>query len=105
MRVCAGPAWGPFTAGESSEALTHFDRQAHVLEYEATDGLPWFVRSAKNRWSVDAHGPEECIVKSHAQLDVALYLRPLLSFLGIFLRGPMNKLLNELAAEVLKRKP
>lgn len=102
-RVCAGPAWGPFPAGEVTERLTEFDRSHRVLAYEGTGGLPWFLKSARNQWTVVALGPERCRVESKARLEFVFFLEPVFAVLGkIGGSRFMRSFLDELRKEILR---
>ena len=51
--------------GDIDEALYVFDPRQLKLAYEAT-GLPWFVRKAVNRWSLEALGEQQTRLRIHA---------------------------------------
>ena len=70
---------------EFKEKLIHFDREAMTYEYVGTEGMPWFVTGAQNRWSVIANGEAKSVVKSHAQLHLKWWLRPLAPVLRLLI--------------------
>ena len=77
QRTCTTPGIGPFPAGTIVERIVAFDREAMDLTYEVVEGLPWFIRSARNRWSVSADGPDRCRVQSRAHLELHWAVWPL----------------------------
>ena len=99
-RVCAGPPWGPFPGGTMKEELRHFDRERRQLVYAATEGLPWFVRDASNRWTVDALDGERCRVRGDADVRLVRWLAPLGWLLSLAMRQPIRAILVELEAAV-----
>lgn len=100
VRTCASPGWGPFPAGEVTEELTRFERDAMTFTYAATSGLPPFVRAAQNRWTVEPTGPERCVVHSHATLELAWWAWPMVPFVRLSTRGPLRELTEELRHRV-----
>ena len=63
IRTCQVASFGPFAPGVVEERLMVFDPNAMSLEYDSTAGLPAFVRSAVNRWSVHAQSEMTCLVR------------------------------------------
>ncbi len=99
-RYCDNPGWGPFPEGQTVERLTEFSPHERALTYEPTDGLPWFVTSAKNRWTVTPLGDEKCLVRSDATVELMFFLRPLGFIFTALLAGPMKTLLGELTTAI-----
>lgn len=92
-RTCQIAGFGPFSAGEVKERLVDFDRAAMCLTYQSTAGLPGFVRSAVNRWSVQPATDSTCVVRTHATLEIRGPMR----LLGV----PLARKLESEAALVL----
>jgi Polyketide cyclase / dehydrase and lipid transport len=66
-RVCrTGIALVP----EATEIIVDYDEAGHHLTYQATRGLPRFIRLARNRWQVTPLGPQRCRVEFQARLEV-----------------------------------
>jgi len=57
---------------EVQERLTAYDELGMTYTYVATQGLPVFVRHAENTWSVQALGPDQCLVEARTMVHVAL---------------------------------
>jgi hypothetical protein len=62
VRTCRIAGFGPFKPGTIKERLVAFERDARRLAYESTKGLPGFVKSAINRWSVHSTTEASCVV-------------------------------------------
>lgn len=65
-RACTIAPFGPVKAGVVSERLLGFDREAMRFEYEAAGGMPAFIASAVNRWSVTPLDEGRSLVRIHA---------------------------------------
>ncbi len=104
-RTCEGVGFGPFPPGEVTETLTAFDDDAHRFTYKADAGLPWFVKQARNAWSVESVGPNECIVRSKATVELVWFLRPFGSLLPLLLAHDMEHFSDELRHRVETGKP
>lgn len=75
VRHCvSAQSFGPFKPGPVKERLVEFDPDARVFAYEAFEGLPGFVRSARNRWSIEADG-ERCVIRFDATLELQGVMR------------------------------
>ncbi len=48
------------------ETFTYYDEAGMKFGYEATAGLPFFVKSAENNWHVQSVGPNKSVVKTWA---------------------------------------
>lgn len=95
-RACSIAPFGPIRAGVVRERLTRFDAEGMSFEYEAVGGMPRFVSSAVNRWSVtpvDATRSRVCI---HATLR----LRGPMSLLGCVLRWQFTRAGAKVAEEL-----
>ncbi len=65
-RVCESSI-GPVT-----ETITEYDQTNHRIAYEAqAEGMPSFVRSLHNVWSLTASGPDQTDVEMVTTLDLA----------------------------------
>lgn len=67
-RACTIAPFGPIRSGVIRERLTRFDPDARSFEYEAVEGMPRFVASAVNRWSVTRVDDARSRVCIHATL-------------------------------------
>lgn len=87
VRHCvSAKSFGPFKPGTVKERLVEFDPEARVFAYEAFEGLPGFVRSAGNRWTIQADG-EHCIIR----FDATLQLRGVMRFAWPLMRRMMKR--------------
>jgi hypothetical protein len=86
VRTCRVSAFGPIAPGEVKERLVAFDAAAMSLAYEAAAGMPRFIASAVNRWSVQPLGEARCLVRSHATVE----LRGPMALLGFALTRRME---------------
>lgn len=100
VRVCTGEGFGPFPPGQVRERLLAFDRDGMQFTYEATEGLPWFVRRARNRWRVEPLGSDRCAVTTHATVELAWWVRPVGFLLPRAMKAALNTFLDELRARV-----
>ncbi|MGH1340935.1 MAG: SRPBCC family protein [Nannocystales bacterium] len=96
VRSCGGERFGPFPAGEVSEELTHFDREAMTFRYRGTEGMPWFVDTVTNTWTVHPLDHGRCEVVLEPELVVRWWLRPLQPVVVWMTRGMMRGLLDEM---------
>jgi hypothetical protein len=69
-RVCATAIPG-FQAIQ--ETFTSYDDDAMRYSYEATQGLPRFMKHALNHWSVHALSPTSCEVEAQAEVEMSLF--------------------------------
>jgi len=76
VRTCAVAGFGPVSAGEIKEKLPLFDPDAMAFTYVATAGLPPFMRSATNRWTISARAVGGSVIRTHATLQLAWWARP-----------------------------
>lgn len=99
-RVCENRGFGPFPASQITETLTRFDRQTMSFAYDATEGLPAFVRKAENRWTIEPVGPHQCRVRIHATVTLAWWARPFGFLLPSLMRRDLDRFLEELRHQV-----
>jgi hypothetical protein len=69
-RVCATAVPG---FGKIEETFTSYDENAMRFSYEATEGLPWFIKHAENHWRVRSLGPATSEVEAWAEVEVSLF--------------------------------
>lgn len=55
--------------GVVKEQLQVLDHERRTLAYEATEGLPFFMRRAINRWSVESLDANRCKVHMHSSIE------------------------------------
>ena len=67
-RVCSAKGFG-----DTLEALVNYDEAAMCFTYKALKGLPWFMTSAQNNWSVRELGNGQCEVASRAEIYMRLF--------------------------------
>jgi hypothetical protein len=78
-RVCATGVRG---FQDVHEQFVSYDEEARRFAYEATAGLPWILRHAKNQWQVFPVDEAHCQVEAQAVVDLRAFpgilLAPLL---------------------------
>lgn len=105
IRICQVARFGPFRAGVIHEQLVDFDPAAMTLSYKSTAGLPAFVRSAVNNWSVHPDSAATCIVRTHATLELRGPVRLLSFFVTRKLQAEAARVLDELRHQVEYGRP
>lgn len=100
VRTCETHAFGPFAAARITEELAELDPGAMRLRYVAGGGLPRFIPSSQNRWSVEALGPQRCRVRSHASVELRWWALPLAPLLGWSIRGEVERFGRDLREHV-----
>jgi len=79
-RVCSAKGFG-----DTEEELTHYDDNSMSFSYNAVKGLPFFIKTAENNWSVHSVSESETIVKSRAEIEM--------NFFPGFILAPLFKLM------------
>jgi hypothetical protein len=87
VRTCHIAGFGPVKPGVIRERLVTFDARAMSFTYEAVSGMPAFVASAVNRWSVHHRGDTACVVSTHATIE----LRGAARLLGWLMRSRLQR--------------
>jgi Polyketide cyclase / dehydrase and lipid transport len=95
-RTCQVAQFGPFAPGVVKERLLAFDGLAMSLRYESTAGLPRFVKSATNRWSVDPRTEATCLVRTEATLELQGPIRLLSMLFARVLQAEAIRVLKDL---------
>jgi len=85
-RVCSAQGFG-----DTVEELTHFDEDAMRFTYKAIKGLPFFIKSAKNNWSVHSLSENETMVKSCAEIAMPFFPGIILAPIFKFMMGGKGK--------------
>ncbi len=104
-RTCRTAAFGPVPSGTIVERLTVFDPQLRRLEYEAAEGMPSFVTTAVNRWSVHPVADGTSVLRVHATVTLRPWARPLGPLLRLQLRSASRQALEELAHRIETGRP
>ncbi len=100
-RTCVSSrSFGPFPPGVVREKLTHFDRKARTFTYEAVEGVPSFVKRAKNTWQIKSTGEHSCIVESRAEVQLVLWAWPFGWIMPLAMRSDMKKFNEELRVAI-----
>jgi hypothetical protein len=105
VRTCQSEGFGPFPGGDFKEELIQFDQDAMAFTYKGTEGMPWFMLSARNAWSVEPLGPEKCCVHSRASIVLVWWMRPLGPLLLAMMRGGMKDFGDDLTHQIEQGKP
>jgi Polyketide cyclase / dehydrase and lipid transport len=104
-RTCHFAGFGPFKAGTLTERLVEFDPGAMTLAYESVDGMPSFVKSARNRWTVQPRSAASCLVRTHATLELQGPVRLLQFVVRRRLQADGARVLDELRYQVEHGRP
>jgi len=105
IRTCQFAGFGPFKAGTIQERLVEFEPAAMSLAYESAEGMPRFVKSAVNRWSVHPRSEASCLVRTHATLELRGPLRLVQSLLAWRLQADGASVLEDLRYQVEHGRP
>lgn len=110
VRTCvSAQSFGPFEAGIVTEELTEFDPGTRSFAYRATSGLPGFIETAGNRWSIHAVDDGNCLVRFDATVKAKGVLRMFEPVLGpmmkLMMRSDIKKLTEEMQYRVAHGKP
>jgi len=105
VRTCRFDRFGPFAPGLVKERLLAFDPTAMSLVYESVAGMPSFVESAVNRWSVQPYTATTCRVRTHATLQLRGPVRLLGPLLQRMLEAGAARVLEELRHQVEHGRP
>lgn len=99
-RTCSISGFGPFSASEINEELTLFDRDAMKFAYVANKGLPPMFEEARNRFSIEATGTNQCRVTSRATIELRWWALPLAGLLGWSIRSNLATFAGDLRQRV-----
>ena len=92
--------FGPFPPATVTERLTLFDREQMEFRYEATQGIPRFVKHATNHWRIEPIGTDRCRVTSTAEVRFTWWATVLAPLFPAMIRGDMHKLSEELRVAI-----
>jgi hypothetical protein len=105
VRTCQFSGFGPFKPGAIQERLVEFDPGAMTLAYESVEGIPSFVKSARNRWTIEPRSAASCLVRTHATLELQGPLRLLQFVVAHRLQADGARVLDELRYQVEHGRP
>lgn len=77
------------------ETIIHFDRQARVLTYLLTKGLPPFMTRVQNHWEVIEKGPNNAVLRTSPTMDIKWWGLPLVPLMRVGVGPVLNKFLME----------
>jgi len=101
IRTCRIPQFGPVPPGKLRERLVEFDPENMALTYEVLEGLPGIFKHAQNRWTVEARGPDACVVRTHATMQLRFPMNLFAPLMKRQLIKASNTLPDELAHRVV----
>lgn len=78
------------------EELTQYDSEHMELSYHITSDLPFFIKTAKNHWSVKSLGPNKSSMTSEVTSDLAWWALPLTPLMSLGIDGILTKAMDEL---------
>lgn len=90
-RICVVPGFG-----DLKESFTHYDEANMTFSYEAVQGMPFFVKTAVNTWSLTQKG-NQTVVDMRLIVDVNLFPGKLMAPI---LRGQFDKQASEIVQEL-----
>lgn len=99
-RTCKGKGFGPFPPSTIVEKLTHFDPEKYQFTYEASKGLPAFIKKAKNAWSVETIDKDNCVIHTRAHVILSVWMKPFGWLLPMVLKRDMGLFTEELTYRV-----
>ncbi len=96
IRVCETAGIGPFPPGKVTEEIIHFDSSQYEFTYAGREGMPWFIDSAQNAWSIKAVDKSNCVITSVATIKVKWFMMPIGWVLPIVLKREFGHVFEEL---------
>lgn len=95
--TAAGRSCHLYNGRKTVEKITEFDEGARSFTYQIVEGLPGFVQSAFNKWTLKRLGEQKTVLAMKVDMTVT-------GFLGAILQGPMKsqmgKVLEKAQAEL-----
>ncbi|MCH6258986.1 SRPBCC family protein [Puniceicoccaceae bacterium K14] len=104
-RVCESAGFGPFPTMIVKEKLIKFDPKGYAFTYRAKKGLPVFIHSAQNAWTIEPKSDNRCVVRSRAEVDLAWWAKPLGIVLPSLMARDFRKVEEELKYRIEKDRP
>lgn len=106
-RVCVHEGIGPFPASKITEEIVHIDVSNYEYTYVAREGMPWFINSAQNTWSVTPVDNNKCVIRTVARIEVKWIVLPFAWMLPMLLKTGLGDVFEELkyAIEYGKARP
>ncbi len=83
------------TMGNLREKLTHYSDEEFSLAYDITEGLPIFIKTGKNAWSLHEVSPEKTLLRMHMEFVFKGWAK----ILAALMQSKMNQMAQELAED------
>jgi len=83
------------TIGNLREKLTHYSDKEFSLTYDITEGLPIFIRTGKNAWSLHKVSPEKTLLRMHMEFVFKGWAK----ILAALMQPKMNRMAQELVED------
>ena len=83
-------------SGQVTEELTRFDPQSRALTYVVRSGLPSFMGTVENAWTIEAIDRNSCSVTSVITADMRWYAWPMVPMIKMNLRKIVRGMLSQL---------
>lgn len=96
-RVCRTNGAGLFPPMIAEERLVEFDPKQKSYTYVVSKGLPAIFKRAQNSWSIETIDKTSCIVHSHVNIDMKVWLRPFNWFFVMLIKRDMKKFFDEMS--------
>ncbi|CAM2010116.1 SRPBCC family protein [Acanthopleuribacter pedis] len=106
LRTCAPQkGFGPFSPGQVIERLVLFRPETMMFEYEVVTGLPGIVKSARNRWTIQAVAADRCLIRSHAVIEFGGFARLFTPLLKVMMLRDLRKVHREMCFRLTEGRP
>lgn len=99
-RVCVLP-----NGNVSREKLLSFDPDKRRYPYQATSGIPAFIKGATNAWSVAETGPITTRVTSRAEIALKWWSLPILPLFYVGLKFTLSRVKHVLVYAIENQRP
>lgn len=81
--------------GDIREKLTDYSDEKHALEYHIIEGLPGFIKTGKNAWSLHEIAPDKARLKINMEFTFEGWAR----WLAPLMKGKLDRMVQELAED------
>ncbi|MEM9069369.1 MAG: SRPBCC family protein [Myxococcota bacterium] len=95
-RTCQLRGMGGMGPMEIHEELVGFNDEARDLTYRVIRGLPKVIRSAQNHWTVEDNGDGTSTISSHATIELAWYMVPMIPMMKMQMGRDLRRVVEEL---------
>ena len=90
-------------SGPVTELLTRYEPKSHALTYEIRSGLPSFMGTVENAWTIQVVDENSCRVSSVITANMRWYARPIAPLIKMNLRKLVSGALDQLGTAAQAR--